>query len=48
VASVALFDEVEALNFQQAHFLALILFVLSFAILAALFTWNRKGVEVSG
>lgn len=48
VASVALFDEVETLNFANAHVLALILFALSFILLAALFALNRKGPRAWG
>lgn len=43
VASIAIFDEVESLRFGNAHKYALVLFVLSFAILLTLFTINRKG-----
>lgn len=42
VASIAIFDEVESLRFASAHFYALILFVLSFAILITLFAVNRN------
>lgn len=45
VASIALFDEVESLRFGNAHVYALILSVLSFAILLALFAVNRKGLK---
>jgi len=42
VASIAIFDEVESLRFASAHYYALILFVLSFAILITLFAVNRN------
>lgn len=42
VASIAVYDEVESLRFGNAHVHALILFVLSFAILITLFAVNRK------
>ncbi|MBW8889111.1 MAG: molybdate ABC transporter permease subunit [Fibrobacteres bacterium] len=45
VASIAVFDEVESLRFGNAHVHALILFVLSFAILITLFAVNRKKVK---
>lgn len=41
-ASVALFDEVEALNYHNANIYALILIILSFAILLALYITKRK------
>ena len=42
VASIAIFTEVEALNYQTANLYSLVLFVLSFAILAALYWANQK------
>lgn len=45
VASIAIFDEVESLRFASAHFYALFLFILSFAILLAFFAFNRKLVR---
>jgi molybdate transport system permease protein len=45
VASIAIFDEVESLNFAAAHAYSLFLFVLSFAILLALFAFNRKAPQ---
>ncbi|HKP96473.1 MAG TPA: molybdate ABC transporter permease subunit [Fibrobacteria bacterium] len=42
VASIAVFDEVESLRFASAHFYALVLFALSFAILIVLFAANKK------
>lgn len=42
VASIAIYDEVQALNFDTAHSYALILFVISFVTLALLYTINKK------
>lgn len=42
VASIAIYDEVESLNFASAHVYSLILFSISFVILLALFAVNRK------
>lgn len=41
VASIAIYDEVESLNYAAAHFYALVLFVLSFSILLAVYLGNR-------
>jgi molybdate transport system permease protein len=42
VASIAVYDEVEALRFSHAHVYAFFLFSLSFAILITLFALNKK------
>lgn len=42
VASMAVYDEVEALQFAAAHTYALILFAFSFSIMLVLFAVNRK------
>jgi molybdate transport system permease protein len=42
VASIAIYDEVENLNYAAANFHALVLFVLSFAILLIVYLTNRK------
>jgi molybdate transport system permease protein len=42
VASIAIFDHVEALQYDQAANYSLILIVLCLIILAALFYWNRN------
>lgn len=42
VASIAIYDEVQSLNFTTANQYALILFVFSFVILALIYTVNRK------
>ena len=45
VASIAIFDEVEALNYAAANFYAGVLFVLSFLILLAVYIANRKALN---
>jgi molybdate transport system permease protein len=42
VVSIALYEYVETLRFDQAHTLALILLVFSFVVLAAVYTFNRR------
>jgi len=42
VASMAIYDEVETLNFQAAHLYAIILFAISFSLLLFLFLMNRR------
>ena len=42
VASIAIYDEVEALNYAAANFYAGVLFVLSFLILLTVYVINRK------
>jgi molybdate transport system permease protein len=42
VASIAVYDEVEALHYAQAHQYALVLFVFSFVLLCMLYFWNQK------
>lgn len=43
LASIAIYDEVESLNYAAAHFYAGILFVVSFSILVTVFTLQRRG-----
>jgi len=45
-ASIAIFGEVEALNYTNAHFYSGILFLISFAILFILNTINRKTFKI--
>ncbi len=45
VASIAIYDEVEALNYPAANKYALILFVISFSILLAVNYYNKKSVR---
>ena len=40
VASIAIYDEVEALNYPEANFYSLVLFVLTFAILLTVYLIN--------
>lgn len=42
VASIAIYDELEALNYTLAHQYAFVLFALSFVILLSLFFVNKK------
>ncbi len=42
VASIAIYDEVESLNYGAANFHALVLFALCFAILLGVYLVNRK------
>lgn len=45
VASIAIYDEVESLNYAAANFYAGVLFVLSFLILMVVYVVNRKAVK---
>ena len=40
VASIAIYDEVEALNYASAHFYSAVLFVITFTILLAVYLVN--------
>jgi len=42
VASIAIYDEVESLNYASANFYALVLFAVCFSILLAVYLVNRK------
>ncbi|WP_199269825.1 molybdate ABC transporter permease subunit [Mucilaginibacter lacusdianchii] len=42
VASIAIYDEVESLNFSAAHRYAAVLLVTSFVILLSVYTFNRR------
>ncbi|MCH8124593.1 molybdate ABC transporter permease subunit [candidate division KSB1 bacterium] len=42
VASIAIYDEVEALNYDNAHYYSLILFAITFVILLAVYIFNRR------
>lgn len=44
VASIAIYDEVESLNFALAHQYALTLFVVTFSILLLVYTLNKKSL----
>ena len=45
VASIAIYDEVESLNYAAANFYAAVLFVISFAVLLAVYVMNKKMVK---
>lgn len=45
VASIAIYDEVESLNYAMAHQYALTLFVITFAILLLVYTLNKKTIS---
>lgn len=45
VASIAIYDEVESLNYAMAHQYALTLFVVTFAILLLVYTLNKKSLR---
>ncbi|MBD3794600.1 MAG: molybdate ABC transporter permease subunit [Epsilonproteobacteria bacterium] len=47
VASIAIYDEVESLNYALAHQYAFTLFVVTFAILLLVYTLNRKSLKGS-
>ncbi len=40
VASIAIYDEVESLNYEMANYYSLILFVITFAILLSVYVFN--------
>jgi molybdate transport system permease protein len=42
VASIAIYDEVQSLNFAAANRYAIILFVVSFALLTTIYSVNKK------
>lgn len=44
VASIAIYDEVESLNYGAANFYAFVLFALSFSILLAVFFVNKRAL----
>lgn len=44
VASIAIYDEVESLNYAAAHQYALTLFAVTFAILLLVYTLNKKSL----
>lgn len=48
VASIAIYDEVEKLNFAGANAYALVLFAISFLLLLALFAVNRRLLAQAG
>jgi molybdate transport system permease protein len=48
VASIAIYDEVESLNYAAANFYALVLFVVSFSILLTVYIVNKKLLRAGG
>ena len=48
VASIAIYDEVESLNYAAAHVYAGSLFALSFVILLVVYTVNRRTAKAGG
>jgi molybdate transport system permease protein len=47
VASIAIYDEVESLNYAAANFYALVLFAVTFAILLTVYVVNKKLARVT-
>ncbi|MXR38213.1 molybdate ABC transporter permease subunit [Craterilacuibacter sinensis] len=47
VASIAIYDEVESLNYAAANLYAGVLFVLSFVILLAVYLFNRRALRAA-
>lgn len=45
VASIAIYDEVESLNYAAANFYALVLFAMTFAILLTVYLVNKKWLK---
>ncbi len=45
VASIAIYDEVQAMNYSRANNLALILLAISFSVLLMVYLFNRKTVR---
>ncbi len=46
-ASIAIFSEVEALNYQTANFYALVMLIISFSLLLGLYWINRKSIRTT-
>lgn len=47
VASIAIYDEVESLNYDTANFYALVLFVVCFAMLLTVYLLNKKLIKAA-
>ena len=45
VASIAIYDDVNKMNYASAHQYALVLLAISFVLLACVYLFNRKGVR---
>lgn len=48
VASIAIYDEVESLNYGAANFYAFVLFALTFVILLTVYVVNKKWLKAGG
>ena len=48
VASIAIYDEVESLNYDAANFYAFVLFAITFAILLTVYVVNKKWLKAGG
>jgi molybdate transport system permease protein len=46
VASVAIYDEVESLNYHSANVYALILFAVTFIILLGMYLLNHRFIHI--
>lgn len=46
LASIAIYEEVEAMNYDAAHIYSFILFAISFSILLLVYSLNRKAIKV--
>jgi molybdate transport system permease protein len=42
VASIAIYDEVQALNYKTANRYSLVLFIISILLLTMIYSFNRK------
>ena len=47
VASIAIYDEVESLNYAAANFYALVLFAVCFAILLTVYVVNKRLIRAA-
>jgi molybdate transport system permease protein len=47
VASIAIYDEVESLNYAAANFYAMVLFAVTFAILLTVYVMNKKWIKAN-
>lgn len=45
VVSIAIYEEVEALNYDTAHFYAFVLFAITFSILLLVYSFNKKPIS---
>ena len=47
VASIAIYEEVEALNYEKAHLYAIVLLLISFTILMVMFFINKRFLQAN-